>query len=249
MKRRSFFLVTIVLVLVCAACDKKLETARPTVQELSVKLYNTEGFISFTKHFLADFKSMADYYRQSGVQKNRGAFLSSLRDAGDDEVKLAAAFTAYSLSIDELANRKNRVDNDLLELFNREKILLRYSETEVWTVIRSAIDLGWKSSLPAWQDVRQDLLQGPHILKTNATGAVQQVNKLDGNEIWDCVKEAVGVGSASILGIAGLQKLASEGIQAAVVTLSKWLAKRAGWIGAAIMVIDFSSCLYHESID
>jgi hypothetical protein len=31
--------------------------------------------------------------------------------------------------------------------------------------------------------------------------------------------------------------------------MSKWLAKKAGWIGAIIMVANFSSCVYAEAHD
>lgn len=246
MKRRSFFLPGIALVLLCVACEKKLESAKPTLQEVTERMYNSENFTVFAKRFLADFKNMADYYHLSGVQKNRGAFTGSLKDAGDDDTKTESAFAAYSLPMDELLTRKNRVDNDLLELFNKEKILLKYNETEVWTIIRGAIDMGWQSQSSVWQDVRNASAVTALSVRTNGDGAGKQVNKIVADEIWGCLKEAVGVGSASVLGIAGLQKLASEGIQAAVITLSKWLAKRAGWIGAIIMVADFSSCMYHE---
>lgn len=239
----------LLLVLICAGCEKKLEATKPALQEVAERIYATDNFTIFAKRFLVDFKSMADYYQSPGIQKNRGAFIGSLKDAGEGDTKLEAAFANYSLSMEEVVARKNRLDNDLLQLFNQERILLKYSETEVWTIIREAINLGWKSETPVWQNIRYSTMSGGNAIKSNAAGGSQQVNKLDGNEIWDCVKEAVGVGSASILGIAALQKLASEGIQTAVITLSKWLAKRAGWIGAAIMVIDFSSCLYHESVD
>ncbi len=76
-----------------------------------------------------------------------------------------------------------------------------------------------------------------------------QANQLDASKVWECLKDAIGIGSASILGIAGLQRLAQEGIQTAVVTVSKWLAKRAGWIGSVIVVLDFSSCVYSQAVD
>jgi hypothetical protein len=72
---------------------------------------------------------------------------------------------------------------------------------------------------------------------------------LDGIEVWDCLKDAVGLGAASVLGIAGLKKLAGQGVQSIVISLSRFLARYAGWIGLGIMVIDFSACLYHEYLD
>jgi hypothetical protein len=72
---------------------------------------------------------------------------------------------------------------------------------------------------------------------------------IDGKEVWDCLKDAVGLGAASVLGIGALKKLASQGVHSIVVSLTKFLAKNAGWIGLGIMVIDFSTCLYHENQD
>jgi hypothetical protein len=51
------------------------------------------------------------------------------------------------------------------------------------------------------------------------------------------------------LGIAGLKKLAGQGIQAIVLAGSKFLAKYAGWIGLAVMAVDFSTCIYGQMAD
>ena len=249
MKRRSIFLICAALIIVCMACEKKLEASKPTIHEVAERIYTSENFMRFTRNFIADFTSMASYYRSVGLSHNRGLFIGKLKEAGEDEAKLQSAFSAVSISLDEGINRKNRVDNDLLLLFNQERILLKHSETEVWTIIREAIDLGWRSEAAGWQEVRAAAKPAAANVRVMADQPEIGVKRLEGPEVWGCVKEAVGVGSASILGIAGLQKLASEGIQKAVTTLSGWLARRAGWIGAAIMLMDFTCCMYSEYYD
>ena len=74
-------------------------------------------------------------------------------------------------------------------------------------------------------------------------------NGLSVDEIWNCARSAVGLGSGFVLGIAGLKELAKKDIHSAVIATSKWLAKRAGWVGAIIIGLDFSSCVYGKSND
>lgn len=153
--------------------------------------------------------------------------------------------------MDEMVARKSKVDNDILGLLTANKQLVTYSENEIWEIIREGINLGWQSNLPEWQQIRTATIRmSSNQIGMNTIGASgYQANQLDASKVWECLKDAIGIGSASILGIAGLQRLAQEGIQTAVVTVSKWLAKRAGWIGAVIVVLDFSSCVYSQAVD
>jgi hypothetical protein len=74
-------------------------------------------------------------------------------------------------------------------------------------------------------------------------------NGLSVDEIWNCARSAVGLGTGAVLGIAGLKELVKKDAHSALITTSKWLAKRAGWVGAIIVGLDFSSCIYGKSND
>ena len=251
MKRKSFILTGIVLLTVVISCNKKVTEPIPVASELAAGLYTSQSFVDFAKSFIVDYKNLAAYYSVPGIAGNKTEFINRLKAAGDNDAQVENLYSQYGLSLSELVIRKNKVDNDILTLLNQHKVLLKYSEQEVWEIIREAIDLGWQSKLPVWQDMRMEasanFSSGVRLNAQSATG--YQVNRIAVDEVWDCLKGAIGVGSASVLGIAGLQKLAQQGIQEMVLAASGWLAKRAGWIGAAIVAIDFASCIYKESLD
>ena len=68
--------------------------------------------------------------------------------------------------------------------------------------------------------------------------------KLTGNEIWDCLVDAVGLGGAGALGTYALNQ---AGIKIITKALTKFLIKNLGWVGVAITVADFSFCVYGAS--
>ncbi len=253
MKRKSFLLVGISFVMLLMSCDKKVADAKPSVTEFAKTIYTTESFIGFTRSFITDYKNLAAYYQAPAIKSNSSQFISRLKEAGDNEAQIGNVYTSYSLSLSEAIIRKNKVDNDLLQLFHQNKLLLKYNENEVWEIIREGINLGWQSQLPDWQDLRTEARAGSinTIRQQSSIGGPGYVvsNKITLDEVWDCMKGALGIGAASAMGIAGLQKLAQQGIQQVVITVSEFLAKRAGWIGAAIILIDFGSCIYKESAD
>ena len=248
-----FLLAGMALFIFIISCEKKLAEvkAKPSVSAMANSLYTSAGFISFSRNFITDFARQADYFRSAGFNSRQNELAGKLKLAGDDDAALASVFNSYGVSIDEVVARKNKVDNDLLGFINENKVLLSYSESEVWDIIREGINLGWQSNLPEWQQIRTATIRmSSNQVGMNTIGASgYQANQLDASKVWECLKDAIGIGSASILGIAGLQKLAQEGIQTAVITVSKWLAKRAGWIGAVIVVLDFSSCVYSQAVD
>jgi hypothetical protein len=196
-------------------------------------LFARPGFPDLAKHFLIDFYNNATYYRTQELQWDQAGFMRAVKKAKDDDCSLGNAFEQYGLNIETAIVKKNRVDNDLLLLLNQNEALRDMGEEEVREILSDALELGMSSSLPVWVDVRNDV----------AT-ALQRLT-IDG--VWECAKKALGLGSKSVLGIAGLQALAKQGIQQVVVTVSKWLAKKAGWIGAVIVVLDFTSCIIEQS--
>ena len=239
------------LLFILTSCEKSITSSVPDKQEVAGNIYKTETFIQFSRNFMIDMKALADYYRTGNVFNKKNTWLAAVKSANDQEENLEKVYSSYGLSFSEAINRKNKVDNDFLLLFHQHPILLKFNETDVWEIIKEGISLGWASQEPGWLELKNlSAGTGTNLVRTNALGSLSaRENKIDVSELWSCLKEAVGFGAASVLGIGGLQKLASEGIQAAVINVSKWLAKRAGWIGAAVMALDFANCVYTEAQD
>jgi len=130
--------------------------------------------------------------------------------------------------------------------------LRTYGDDEIMQIIKSGIQLGMNSEDRRWEQIRQQSvnIRGVGRIASMRIGGDTNIPMvLDGYEVWDCLKDAVGLGAASVLGIAGLKKLAGHGVQTIVISLSRFLARYAGWIGLGVMVLDFSACLYHEYQD
>lgn len=70
--------------------------------------------------------------------------------------------------------------------------------------------------------------------------------KLTADEVWDCAKDAVGIGFVSAVAMHGAKKL---GIKILTKAFTKFVSKFAGPVGAAIMVADFGFCLYGAAND
>ena len=66
-------------------------------------------------------------------------------------------------------------------------------------------------------------------------------------EVWKCLKEALGFGAGSIVSFAGWSRLsAGLPLQEIIGVVSRWAIRHAGWIGAAVIVIDFGDCMYNS---
>ncbi len=136
------------------ACKKQDAYVRHTTDEMAAKLYLTESFIRFSGNFITDFYLFADYLRVPAKQNDRSAFLTVLKDAAADETALENHLVRYHLSLDEWINRKNKLDNDLLQLFLQLPELRTYSDDEIIQIIKAGIQLGMTSQDKRWDDVR-----------------------------------------------------------------------------------------------
>jgi len=247
----SFFLV-LFSIGIFTGCKKQDAPMVHSPQEEAARLYLTESFIRFSGNFLHDFYQVSQYINVPGIRKDRASFLAGIQQAGSDAQALEQHFASYALSFEEWVTRKNKVDNDWLQLFLQLPELQRYNEQDIIAIVKEGLRLGIGSEDSRWQEIKNRQFQRIHIgnVASLSSGALQTKSlSIDATEIWECLKDAVGVGSASILGIAGLKKLAGQGIQAIVLAGSKILAKYAGWIGLAVTVLDFSSCIYGEMAD
>lgn len=238
------------------SCKKKIDE-RITEEQAVENLTVSADFQDFSKRFIPDLLMLANYHRQVKDRGGRVSFINELKLTNGEEAKIASVYEKYSLSYEDAMLLKNRVDNDLLRLFYQNPFLLQFDEAGIKRILSHSLENGLHSTDASWVRTKEQINQQISLSDVSSmpqgnrqTNGVR-VNKLGItiDEIWECLKDAAGFGSGGILGIAGLSRLAKDGIQETVIGASKWLAKRAGWIGAAIALVDFSSCLYHESID
>lgn len=248
--------VAITGAIVFYSCTKNTKEA-PTEEQAVAALVASDQFIDFSKRFVADFAALMQYHRSPQLMQNKTAFIAQAREAGTDLSKLPAIYQNAGLDFDQALALRNRIDNDVLSVFNQHPQLLRFNEEQQQRIILRAMDEGLHSSDPKWVEAKSQL-----ALQLNAQ-TQQLPRSMDGirartdikavslsvDEVWGCLKSAVGFGTAGILGVSALAKLAQEGVQAAVISVSKWIAARAGWFGIAIAAIDFGICVYHEAND
>lgn len=260
---KKFFFVSAFVTLsamILFSCAKNSTAPLPENQAVA-KLVASENFVNFSTNFIPDFISLMKYHRAIKVQNLQTVFLDQVKNSGNDETKLAEAYRQVSLDYNTALLLKNKLDNDLLTLLNKHPFLQTMEENQVRDIMLKAMEAGINSNDPRWQEAKEvinaklnnPLMNNPALKAVATNSVVKSVNManpgLTLDEVWDCLKGAAGFGTAGILGIAGLQKLASEGIQAVVINVSTWLAKRAGWIGVGLMLLDFGSCIYKEALD
>lgn len=257
MKKYFIFLwIFIVVSFVVVSCTKNT-TDSMTEEQAVENLITTQSFHDFSKAFIPDLMTLVNYHRSDITKTQRASLIRQLEIAGDDETKIPAVYEQFGLQFDNAITLKNKVDNDILTLLNQNRFLLQFDETQTKRILFKAMEKGLGSTGFEWQRTKEaisnrlgrptPIVQLPILPQTNG----MTVNKADLtlDEVWGCLKDAVGVGSAGVLGIAGLTKLAKDGIQEVVIATSKWLAKKAGWIGAAITLFEFGDCVYSEAID
>lgn len=217
------------------SCKKNEATpTKLSTNEMAQRLYTQKDFVDFAGSFAKNFKYLADYYQTPSILNNKETFIQTLRNAGDDETLVEAAHANFGLSLNEIIIRKNNLNNDILHLYNTQPELLNYTEDEFWSIIKQSILLLKQSS-------------SSNAVQSFSSGISGKAIAID--EVWDCLVRAVGLGAAGILTIAGIHALAKKGIQQAVISVAAFMAKRAGFIGLGIMVLDFSSCMYRASYD
>jgi hypothetical protein len=252
--------VMILVTVVFYSCTKNTRDEPLTEEQAVRNLTVSESFIDFSKHLITDFAELAKYHRSPGILADKNAFLAQVKFAGDNVMQRAATYQVFGLDYENALTLKNKIDNDLLKLLNNYKFLSAFDDKQTERIVMNAIEAGFRSTDERWLRAKEEIsgkLQAASILHnavnkyndTRVDFAAAPSTGLSADEAWDCLKGAVGFGTAGVLGVAALKKLAGEGIQAVVLTVSKWLAERAGWFGLAIMLIDFGSCIYKEAND
>lgn len=230
------FLMMILIFGSFAACKKnEAPPVRLSTSEMAQRLYSHKDFIDFAESYAKNFKYLADYYQMPSLLQNKKIFIQTLTSAGDNINLIESAHAKYGLSLNEINIRKTLLDNCILQLYNVQPELLNYSEEEFWSIIKQSVTMMKQTA-------------SSNLIRSNDSGVKNMAISID--EVWDCLKESVGLGAASMLGIAGLHALAQKkGIQQVVVKFAAIMARNLGYIGLAITVFDFSSCMYKESMD
>jgi hypothetical protein len=237
MKRGIIYSLTLSLIVITIfSCSKnKNENSQiETIDKnsIAVNIANKSNFNEFAANFIVNLATLS---RVNQLEQN------SRNVSDSDSIKYERSMIV-----------KNRIDNQCLQIMLDNPILQNMDSIVVEQIISQAIDIKLAMTdvptltMKEEANIRLNEIMSPSfVLRTNLVDP----SRLTVDEVWDCAKRALGVGTGSVLSIAGLQALAKDGIQQVVITMSKWLAKRAGWIGAIIMVADFSSCVYAEAHD
>jgi len=119
MKTKIFFFLVLISMGIFTGCKKQDTPIVHTPQEEAARLYLTESFIRFSGNFLQDFYQVSQYINVPGIRNNRAGFIAGIQQAGSDDQALEQHFASYALSFDEWISRKNKVDNDWLQLFHQ----------------------------------------------------------------------------------------------------------------------------------
>jgi hypothetical protein len=257
---KKFFLISATIIITAIAfysCKK--DAANITTEDQAVQqLLQSESFVDFSKNFVPDVTSLLLYHRSVKMQHRSDDFLKQVSQANNDESNLATAYQAFSLNFENTVSLKNKIDNDLLRLFNQNHFLAGFNEIQTQNIILNALDVARTSTDPKWLQVKEEInnsMRGTDMRISVQSIGLHLVDVGTGqpgvtwDEVWSCIREAIGFGAGGILGVAAIKNLAKQGFQQIIITTTKFLAKHAGWFGLAIAVIDFSSCLYKESKD
>ena len=199
-------------------------------------LVNSADFRNFTRNYIIHMYEYGIVFKP--VLANKDPFLNELKTCDQEETTVAGIYAKYRISYDEMLDKKNIIDNDVNSLGNLIPELATYGDAGSQEIILRAIDLGLVSSDAEWQSIR-DLITAD-LQNINAP------NALTATEIWGCIKGALGLTAAA--GIT-LSTLVEASVPTIIKSVSATILKRFGWWGAALMIVDFSACIWDEYHD
>lgn len=201
--------------------------------------FNDESLRLFAKNFIVH---MYQYGHSYNNLSNRESFLNILNENNhtEDENLLKEIYASHGLDFEFCMDKINLIHNDieLLQNANPELINENISEQDMWRNIINAIDVGFSSNLPEWEIVKNEIEENL-ANECSCPG-------LTGQEVWDCLKNAVGLSLGAGLTVgAGAFYSASTIIK----HVSKMLVRSFGWWGAALFIVDFTVCINEELHD
>ncbi|MCE3282148.1 MAG: hypothetical protein K0Q66_885 [Chitinophagaceae bacterium] len=227
----------ILLVLLIAGMSPCYSQSR---EEMIASLVPDERFQEFAKRFVPNLYHLANYHNTEQVRNNSAQFIEAFRDveeATPDE-HLSDIYTRYSLDYERAIDLTTAIYNDMFGLLKEVPELQSFDSADLDYIIPGAIQAGLNSRDERWINIQLEIEKD--------LGA----NELTTNEIWFCAMEAAGIGIISYLSIHAINKAAKEkGVDKVVRDVAKMLIKKAGWIGAAVTLIDFAACIFQEYQD
>jgi hypothetical protein len=243
MKKVFYSSLILLLTFFIFSCSNENEQNDNTLnsKQLSEKLSKNSEFISFANNYVKSFINYSNYqrnilnnnyYRNSNVTSNNsGNFLTDISNESLTIDEVEQVHLNYSLDFNKVVDFKNSMDNFLYSFcVNNPEVLEVSSQQEFEQIILDAMDIAYLDGTFVIDNIL--------ISETNSN--------LTADEIWNCAKQAVGIGFLSYLSIKGLKAAGATIITKA---FTKFISKFAGPIGTAIMVADFGFCLYGESQD
>jgi hypothetical protein len=239
----------------------------PSVQADKFLPYLDPRFKAFAQRFTPALLRYHAVHRVPAIQNNPQAFASAVQQSDGEEATVAKIYSAYGADFEGAMGALNELHNSLLQVMYAFPFLLDRPEEDVWQLLKDGLDKGMQNTEDAeWAGIQKELLaQAVGLLEDKRLGLVRplaasaglslatlQVRPFDltVGEVWYCIGRATGFGMGSMLTIGSLQTLAKqEGIQAVVGQVTRWLARRMGWIALGVALVDFGVCIYSETQD
>lgn len=217
-------------------------SAAPSILPLGPEpkeLANDPKFRLFAYNFLEHIKQWGNFYKLENPEQ-KAELIESIQNSDGEEETVAEIYAKYALDFEGAMLLQNAVDNDFYTLMLEFPEFQDVDDEQTASIIVEAL--------------RIVSLEEPTELEVNKVLPPGEGPRGSGSltleEVWDCTLEALGVGVGSLISIHAIKKLAAEkGVQAVVVHLSKFLAKKAGWFGAVAILIDFSLCIHTQTMD
>lgn len=244
--------------LISLSCNKK-DAASKIPPDPVAELTSSASFQDFGLVLIPSLIEIGAYHHQQLNPTVKQVFLKAVEQNSHDLQGLAEAYRSAGLNLETAVAMKNRVDAAVFKLMQEHRFLAEMDPVLAEKTIFQAMDLIIRSEEPrydAWKVKLMDAVRSRLSVSGNglqpATNALvinYMAPKLTLSEVWNCLVEAAGFGTAGVLGIGGLQKLAKEGIQEIIVSLSKFLAKNAGWFGLALTIFQLADCIYSHITD
>jgi hypothetical protein len=195
-------------------------------------------FRMFAYDFLEHLKQWSSLYKLEKPEQ-KTEFIEAIQSSDGEEESVTEIHSSFGLDFEEAMIKQNAVDNDFYTLMLEFPEFQDVDDEETLKIIVDALRIVSKEE-PTEMELNKVLPPGDS----------HEPGGLTAEEIWDCTLEALGMGVGSLISIHAIKKLAAEkGVQTVVVQMSKFLAKKAGWIGAIATLIDFGFCINAQSED
>lgn len=227
------------------SCKKEIIKDEFNLSESVNSLKSDSQFIEFTKIYLNNLIELKSY-EDRVLKNNKTKFISEINNENLTIDSVEKIYEKYNLDFDYILNLQNEIDNNFLSIFNSKPELLSVPDDKIERLFFEAIESCVMSN--------KIKLNNPNFNNSNLTttsfdnklNKISQIAEITASEVWNCIKDAVGLGVISALSIKGIHK---AGLKIITKTITKVASRFAGPIGVAIMMTELSFCLYDEAQD